>query len=328
MEKEKARGERSFSNKIVIGLCTYYRNELLDGALESLSRIDLPADVGVEFVLVDNDPDGGARPVFEYYADAFPFKAHYFVEPNQGLVCARNRVLEEALKLGATEIAFFDDDEIIVSKWLTALWDIYSRSFVSGVGGPVYRLLPVKHDVLLEKFWQNLPRYTSVDAYLISTNNCLFSTHLVSQDGFALRFDPFFNQIGGEDGRFALEAFTRGAAFNFTPEAIAVERFTEQRATFSYLLKRHFGGGSLIPLLMRSFGKAPHWKYALPSMFSCMWRMVFIPVSIGFGRFQFWKNLVRLVAAAGTFVGCFGYSYRHYVPRKRPVPRCISHDVT
>jgi len=106
IEKGKARAKKSSSNKIVIGLCTYYRNELLDGALESLSRIDLPTDVEVECVLVDNDPEGGARPVFEYYADAFPFKAHYFVEQKQGLVCARNRVLDEALKLGATEIAF------------------------------------------------------------------------------------------------------------------------------------------------------------------------------------------------------------------------------
>jgi succinoglycan biosynthesis protein ExoM len=301
---------------------------LLNGALESLSRIDLPTGVEVECVLVDNDPEGGAWPVFEYYADTFSFKAHYFVEQKQGLVCARNRVLDEALKLGATEIAFFDDDEIVVSNWLTACWNIYSRSFVSGVGGPVYRLLPVKHDVLLEKFWQNSPRYIPADVYLISTNNCLFSAHLVNQDGFALRFDPFFNQIGGEDGKFALEAFAKGAVFNFVPEAIAVERFTEQRATFLYLLKRHFGSGSLIPLLMRRLGKAPYGKYILPSLLSFTWRTIFIPISICFGRFQFWKNLIKLVTAVGTFIGCFGYSYRHYTPFKQSAFQHISQDVT
>jgi glycosyltransferase involved in cell wall biosynthesis len=120
MEKERAREERNSSNKIVIGLCTYYGNELLDDALKSLSRIDLPADVEVWFVLVYNDPDGRARRVFKYYADICPFNARYFVEPNEGMVCARNGGLEEARKLGATEIAVFHDDEIIVANWLAA----------------------------------------------------------------------------------------------------------------------------------------------------------------------------------------------------------------
>jgi succinoglycan biosynthesis protein ExoM len=257
MEISEVKRGTNFSNKIIIGLCTYHRNELLDGALESLSRIDLPPGVEVEFVLVDNDADGGAMPVFESYVDAFPFKSHYVIEPNQGLVCARNRVIEEALKLEATEIAFFDDDEIVESNWLTALWNGYLKNSASGVGGSVYRLLPLKHDPLLEKFWSGDGSFCLKDdakglnmKFLISTNNCLFSTHLVRPDGFNLRFDPFFNQIGGEDGKFALDALKRGAMFFKVMNAITIERFPEERATFRYLVKRHFGKGNLLLLLV------------------------------------------------------------------------------
>ena len=44
--------------KIVIGMCTFGRVDQLKDALGSLSQIILPDDVSVEFVLVDNNPDG------------------------------------------------------------------------------------------------------------------------------------------------------------------------------------------------------------------------------------------------------------------------------
>ncbi|MDR0715770.1 MAG: glycosyltransferase family 2 protein [Puniceicoccales bacterium] len=309
----KAKPERSSSGKIVIGLCTYHRNELLDGALESLSRIELPSEVGVEFVLVDNDGDGGARPIFEYYVDEFPFKSYYFVEPNQGLVCARNRVLDEALKLGATEIAFFDDDEIVTPDWLKALWNVYSKSSIFGCGGQVYRLLPIKHDPLLEKFWPNCAQEK-----LMSTNNCLFSADLVRPDGFALRFDPSLNQVGGEDSKLVLEALERGAIFGFVKDAVAVERFTEQRATFSYLLKRFFGCGGFALTVIPKMGKS-RVCYVLKSIFSCLWRTAFIPISLCCGRFQFWKNLTKLTKSLGTVAACFGFIYKYYKPYDRKI---------
>ncbi|MDR2436287.1 MAG: glycosyltransferase family 2 protein [Puniceicoccales bacterium] len=309
------------SNKIVIGLCTYHRNWLLGGALESLSRIDLPSEVTIEFVLVDNDPAGGAKPVFEAYVGDFPFGSHYFVEPNQGLAYARNRVLEEAIKLGATEIAFFDDDEIVTENWLTALWNSYLESPFGGVGGPAYRLLLPKHDVILEKFWRNLSNRMRKDKYLISTNNCLFSANLVDKNGLNLRFDPFFNQIGGEDAKFALEACIGGAQFSFVKEAVVVERFTEERATFFYLFKRHFGGGSLPPLIIWRLGMARSKRRILLCILSCMWRTAFIPLSLCFGKFQFWKNLFYLAEATGCLVGHFGFSYRYYKPKASETPK-------
>ncbi|MDR2721161.1 MAG: glycosyltransferase [Puniceicoccales bacterium] len=310
------------SGKIVIGLCTYHRNELLGGALESLSRIDLPSDVAIEFVLVDNDPTGGAKPVFKAYLDDFSFKSYYFIEPNQGLVYARNRVLEEAIKLNATEIAFFDDDEIVAENWLTALWNAYLKSPFGGVGGPAYRLLPPDHDVLLEKFWKNSSNCRArKDKYLISTNNCLFSANLVAKNGLNLRFDPFFNQIGGEDAKFALEACFGGAQFSFVKEAVVVERFPKERATFPYLLKRHFGSGSLPPLIIRRLGIAGQKKRILTSVLSCVWRTAFIPLSLCLGKFQFWKNLLWLMNAVGCLTGCFGYSYRYYKPKTSKMPK-------
>jgi succinoglycan biosynthesis protein ExoM len=311
MVRKKAELGTISSSKIAIGLCTYHRNEFLDGALDSLSRIDLPDGVAVEFVLIDNDYSGGARAVFDTWADAMPFKSHYFVEPNQGLVYARNRVIEEAISLGATEIAFFDDDEIVLSNWLTALWSTYTTLAVAGVRGQVYRLLPIKHDPLLEKFWPNAAAHNFGEGCLILTGNCLFSSNLVESNGLNLRFDQFFNQIGGEDSKFAVDAAVRGAKFAFANEAVAIERFTEERATFSYLLKRYFGGGNLNFFIKCRPGIGVG-KCLLLQAISIPWRTAFIPFSLCFGRFQFWHNILKLAASAGMLAGYFGYKYKHY----------------
>lgn len=304
------------NKKIVVGVCTFHRNQLLDGTLESLSRMNLPEDATVELVVVDNDENGGARTIFEDYQGIFPFESHYVIEPHQGIVHARNRVIEEALKLNATEIAYVDDDEIVSQQWLTALWEFYTNSFHTGACGPMYRLLPPGTDEVLLKFWPNFRERERGDECMLSTNNCLFSTNVVRPDKMNMRFDEFFNQIGGEDGAFALVAMRKGAHFAYVPEAITIERFTKKRATFKYLLKRHFGSGSLVPLLFsKILGINAYRRFLLPAILKLVWRAFLAPFSILFGRFQFWNNLTKLSTAAGQIIGCFGKSYKHYTTK-------------
>lgn len=314
MEKAKNKHVTNCSSKIVIGLCTFHRNDLLDGALESLSRIDLPSDVNIEFVLVDNDEKGNAKPIFDGYQNILPFKSYYFIESRQGIVYARNRVLEEALKLDATEIAFFDDDEIVSQEWLISLWNFYKKSSFIGVGGPVYRLFPSNTDKVLLKFWPNTTKHKTKSKFLIATGNCLFSTNLIRADGLNLRYDEFFNQIGGEDGKFAMDALQTGGTFAFVKEAIAIERFTKERATFRYLFKRHFGGANLVPLILRKFNSKKYLTFIAPNIFSCIWRIIFIPFFIFGGKFHFLNNLLKITQSIGTLAGFCGYSYKYYKP--------------
>lgn len=305
----------SSNRKIVIGLCTFLRNQMLDGALESLLRMDLPTDVSVELVLVDNDPNGGARDLFEYYHAIFPFNSYYFIEPKQGVVYARNRVIDEALKLEATEIAFIDDDEIVSEQWLTALWNFYRDSFFTGVCGPMYRLLPPETDQVLLKFWQNYQQYKTGEERVMYCNNCLFSTNIVRPDKMNIRFDEFFNQIGGEDSMFSLNAINQGARFAHVSEAITIERFSKTRATFGYLLRRHFGSGSLLPIALKRAYSRKVWRLFLSHFPRLIVHAIFAPFAILFGRYKFWKNLVKLSEDAGVITGCFGKSYKHYIPK-------------
>lgn len=252
MEKQSRKTRKIPQNrKIVIGICTFHRNHFLDGTLESLSRMDLPEDATVELVLVDNDKDGGARELFEDYREILPFSSHYVIEPRQGIAYARNRILDEALGLNATEIAMVDDDEIVSQQWLTALWDFYKDSFFAGVSGPMYRLLPPGTDETLLRFWKNYQPYAPGQERVLYCNNCLFSTNIVRPDKMNIRFDTFFNQIGGEDAMFTISAALKGAKFVHVAEAITIERFPESRATFSYMIKRHLGSGGVLPLIRK-----------------------------------------------------------------------------
>ncbi len=311
--KNKQSTIKHSNKKIVVGLCTFHRNDLLDGAIESLSRNDLPDDASVEFVLVDNDTNGGAKEIFDYWHNALPFKSHYFIEPRQGIVHARNRVLEEALKLGATEIALFDDDEIVSQQWLCSLWNYYKNAFVICVGGPMYRLLPADTNKTLIKIWSVDTNHNTGDPYIFSTNNCLLSSELVRPDKMNLRFDEFFNHLGGEDSKFALDTIHQkclGVAF--VKEAVSVERFTKQRATFKYLLKRYFGSGNLVPIIFyRS-----HMQQSPFSLIRSILKFIkygtFIPFAILFGKYRFWMTLAKAAQSAGLIMGFFHKGYEYY----------------
>ncbi|MDR1891094.1 MAG: glycosyltransferase, partial [Puniceicoccales bacterium] len=85
LNKRKMGNMGGLSDKIVIGLCTFNRHEPLKEALDSLSQIYIPERTDVEFVLVDNDENAGAKYIFDAYAPDMPFPCHYFVEANRGL---------------------------------------------------------------------------------------------------------------------------------------------------------------------------------------------------------------------------------------------------
>jgi hypothetical protein len=140
---------------IIVAICTYKRNELLERLLEALipcaNRISDRAKVGV--ALVDDTPDGQAWPVAEKFADRFDLGVEYRISGKKNISLARNLALETAL-VKADWIAMTDDElgvevlpdrspmtsaatfnTLISSDWLKAHPDIRFDPHFGVIGG-------------------------------------------------------------------------------------------------------------------------------------------------------------------------------------------------
>ncbi|MDR2628925.1 MAG: glycosyltransferase family 2 protein [Puniceicoccales bacterium] len=299
------------NDRIVIGLCTFNRHEPLKEALDSLVQIDIPEKVEVEFVLVDNDENKGAKYIFDAYASDMPFKCHYFVEKNRGLAHVRNRVIEEALKLQATAIAMFDDDEIVTREWLVELYKVFKKSGSDGVAGTVYRLLSTDSPNLVKKLWPNSKEPANISVKLLPTNNCLFSTHLVDPKGGNIRFNNAFDFSGREDLVFSFDALFQGAKFISAPQAIVIEKFSKSRSTFKYLLRRWFDTGITDVMVARhyNFGMG---KRTLKEILSIAWRCLILPFLLLGGARPFAVAILYVAASLGWLCGLFGKKTNYY----------------
>ena len=96
-----------------------------------------------------------------------------------------------------------------------------------------------------------------------------------------VRFNERFGRIGGEDRRFFLDLFGKGAAFVWAEHAI-VDHFVEtRRLSWSYILRREFieDAGAKVELMSASDCLSSTWKDLLPT-----WR----------SNKRTWKHLLEL----------------------------------
>jgi hypothetical protein len=75
----------------------------------------------------------------------------------------------------------------------------------------------------------------------VSTNNVMFKTSLITTQG--LRFDPFYNFIGGEDFDFFERSGKLDNTHVWVAEAVVFETIPEERNSLRYLFYRHYSGG-------------------------------------------------------------------------------------
>lgn len=218
---------------IVICVPTFRREKLLQDCLLSIASLDFPVGWAVETIVVDNDINESARKICESLSGTLPVTLHYFVHAQRGLAEVRNRLLDEALAVNATLIAFIDDDEQVDKQWLCQHLENMSNYEADVSSGPVRQLGEVSQKEK-EKPSGSTPRY-------VSTNNVLFKSSLASTQ--KLRFDSFYNFIGGEDFDFFERSEKLGNTHVWAEQALVLETVTQERDSFTYLFYRHFSGG-------------------------------------------------------------------------------------
>ena len=159
---------------LTIAMLTYRRNDYLAQVIpELLAQADdvCDAQTTASVLIVDNDPQAGARAVVEAAraalageqpqtaeppeqavlsepsgsadSDKATSRLVYVHEPEPGIVAGRNRALSQAR--GSDALIFIDDDEIPSPGWLKALvstWRDQGCAAVTGPTPPTFEVAP------------------------------------------------------------------------------------------------------------------------------------------------------------------------------------------
>jgi succinoglycan biosynthesis protein ExoM len=250
--------------KIGLSVCTYRRNDLLRRLLQSVSAAsDYCADraqIGV--VVVDDNPDGLARPVVEEFEEVFPLGIRYVPWGQRNISKARNRGLEEATRIGDW-VAMADDDVVVPPHWFRTLLDVQVQTDADAVTGPMDVCFPPgsPHWLSDEPFADigAAPALEDGPVRTCATSNTLMRTAWL-MDHPDIRFDEDLGRLGGEDMVFFRTATANGLRAFFSREVAVRQIEPVERSTFSYQLRRALWMGNSEFVTNDRLGAANRWR--------------------------------------------------------------------
>lgn len=283
---------------ISVCVCTFKRPVLLQRLLEALRIQDTDHQFSFSILVVDNDRTESAKSIVEPFAKEQSPAVFYAVEPRQNIARARNK----AVQCSAGDfVAFIDDDEVPINRWLLTLYTACLRFKVDGVLGPVkphFDEAPPSW-VVKGQFYER-PTYPTglvIDWRKGRTGNVLLRRHVLLE--YEQPFRPEFRN--GEDQEFFHRAIGKGHVFIWCDEAIAYETVPPHRWNRRFLLKRALLRGAMEPQTpgfgIRDVAKSfvAVWAYGIS-----------LPFVFLVGDDTFMRLLVRLCDHLGKLLAVVG----------------------
>jgi len=236
--------------RIVLAALTFRRPDDLAALLPALADQAERSAEDVSILIVDNDPDGGARDQVTTFGRGVRY--HHAATP--GIAAARNAALDQAGD--ADLLVFIDDDERPVPDWLDLLVAVYRRSRPAAVVGPVVSEYVVEPDAWVQagRFFDRRRMPTGTETDVAATNNLLLDLAFVNAHG--LRFDNRFGLSGGSDTVFTRALHAAGGRLVWCDEAVVTDVVPAARATRAWVLQRAYrtGNGDAITRLAATEG--------------------------------------------------------------------------
>lgn len=226
-----------FVNKsICIAICTHGRRELLLRALNSLNDLYVEDHYNISILIVENE----LKPILKDELEALklPFPLHYANEQKPGLVHARNRVFDEADKLGVEWLLLIDDD-LEVDPDLLVRHEQAASEIDDGyvfVGSNIYRYLK-GYSNFLEKVEPN-NRKLGEFPIVLTTANLMLNKKIFSTKEEGYRFDLRFNFSGSEDADLIFRLKDDGHKVSYVPEAKTYEDTDRDRGQYFVIFRR------------------------------------------------------------------------------------------
>ena len=298
--------------KVVIGACTFRRQDDLRALLHSIAQLETVPNTDVSVVIVDNDASASAQSIVTAAQADLPWPLHYAHETEPGIPFARNRVLREAGTEGF--LAFVDDDETVDPAWLKRLVEVQRQTQAQFVQGPV--VMSVEQD--RDSWWLNSAffRQNSFDnlAPLKEswTNNVLIDLDFVHRHG--VQFEESLRFEGGEDTLFFQDIVAQGGKGRFARDALVYELQPAARLQWRWGMMRQYRYGitrAKTALMRRARG---------PAVGYCMFRgcamialgLVKLPSALVTGRMGLAAGAALLARGTGVFAGLLGGNREEY----------------
>ena len=305
--------------RIAVAICTLDRHLGLTTLLEAIDRQDIGAwpDDTVVLVVVDNSASASVRALCAARAKGPRFRLIHVHEARRGLSFARNAALAASLDLGASHIAFVDDDEVPDPRWLSAL---HARLVDTGAAATVGPVRPV---------FEKQPPYWAIaggffaktldvrgqdltDAY---TCNVMVDMQIVTLH--SLTFEPRFNSTGGEDTVFFEALRTAGGRIAWADDAIVHEYMPATRVTPAWLMKRWFRTGGTEAELGRlgnesAIGRVYNGSRGVARIIGGSARAVLSVLTSPVRTERHLRALYTICRGAGLIAAAFGRTYSEY----------------
>jgi len=228
---------------------TFGRPQLLEGVLQTI-RSDVGDREDIEVLVVDNHPDGTAKPAVENTAVTGLRNLRYLPEKRPGLHHARHT---GALAARSELIAYLDDDVLVVPGWVNGVLRGFREFPTAGcVGGKV---LPQWETDVPE--W--VPRFHSGYLSLLDLGErrlvlkfpeCVYGCNMAVRRQALLAVGGFNPDAFGDptlvwrrgDGETGLheKLFLAGYDVVYEPTAVVRHRIPAARLTIAYFKRRAF----------------------------------------------------------------------------------------
>lgn len=301
-------------NQLVIGIPTYKRPVMLEKLILSIyaSQINHNLINSINIVVVDNDIERTAESVIRELKNKciLPFTLHYFSYPKKGLTHVRNEIIKQSLNFKPDYIAFVDDDEYVTENWLNELMKTMFHTKADIVLGPNLPVFEKEVPEYIARWFYVHNFETNTQMELVESNNLLIKSKFIIDHN--LRFDSRFDQTGGEDTFFGVQALQKGARIFWSHDAIVYETIPKKRATLKWLMRRIYRSASTFTYILKL--KKSYIMLLRKLLISIFYlgfgicSLVFLP----FSSKHKYLGLIKISEALGGFAGMINIRYKEY----------------
>jgi succinoglycan biosynthesis protein ExoM len=297
---------------VAVCALTFRRPRGLAALLDALVDLEVPPDVELRFVIVDNDPAGSAGEQVAAFAARTSRAVQFVVEADPGIPAARNAAI--AASRNAEFVAFIDDDEVPDRRWIVELRSIQARTGADVVTGPVEPRFEVKPPgwIVRGGFFER-PRFaTGASLDWATTSSVLISQRLFHHEH---PFNPAMRYTGGSDTHFFMRATMDGAKIVWADEALVFETIPVSRVSAWWLVRREYRRGNTLSICLRDLRDSPTRRlrrliHATLRVIQGLGLMAFALVA---GRVSAVRGAQRAAFGLGMVAGLIGLRYQEYL---------------